>query len=379
MTHGRRGGGKLPLIPTSTYPQPSRQAAPFLLHLLLQVRARASRPFSLPRSPQLLSPNPNKPMKPMKTTKLSSLLIAGALAGALLPVAHAQLPDITISEDTNYGEAWIAANNLHITNNATVQAIVASVSHLTMDAGTTFITTGGGIGANNVGGMNDTSNDYSRTYTLGGGFIRQHSYGEPYLNLQGVANRVTIEAHTNHATLSTTLGSSQMAYLFTSSYDVDASNLLLTKNVGILHDSAAGHTMSLSNVTMDLNTYDASYFSLTRDSSNSSNFILDVSQLIAANFEGTFEGDMTIILPTGLHISMLEQLSVPNFPGTLTLEAGALATLDFNRLTIVGDNGQKLEYDSIGGNKAVYTIPEPSTATLSLLALAGLAARRRRG
>ena len=61
-------------------------------------------------------------------------------------------------------------------------------------------------------------------------------------------------------------------------------------------------------------------------------------------------------------------------------------TIELQRDTFINPNGLNFGYDnakafksaSIKFDHATYTIPEPATATLSLLALAGLAARRRR-
>ena len=59
---------------------------------------------------------------------------------------------------------------------------------------------------------------------------------------------------------------------------------------------------------------------------------------------------------------------------TTPISKTTIASLD----NLVIPDGQKLDIVKLVTTGAAVTIPEPATATLSLLALAGLAARRRR-
>lgn len=64
--------------------------------------------------------------------------------------------------------------------------------------------------------------------------------------------------------------------------------------------------------------------------------------------------------------------------GAVTYDDANIIDLDQNTAYIVAKVQESGSYDTITGLFAVVTVPEPTTATLSLLALAGLAMRRRR-
>ena len=64
--------------------------------------------------------------------------------------------------------------------------------------------------------------------------------------------------------------------------------------------------------------------------------------------------------------------------GTRTIELQRDGFIDPDGLAFAYSNGAAFKSASITFDSGTYTIPEPATATLSLLALAGLCARRRR-
>ncbi|MBR4107831.1 MAG: PEP-CTERM sorting domain-containing protein, partial [Akkermansia sp.] len=88
-------------------------------------------------------------------------------------------------------------------------------------------------------------------------------------------------------------------------------------------------------------------------------------------FQCTVEGDLNFDVDT-------EALVAAGYTG-VELDFGSDADEDYSNLTLSMDGAT---YEGTEGNVAGFTlptIPEPSTATLSLLALAALASRRRRG
>ncbi len=117
------------------------------------------------------------------------------------------------------------------------------------------------------------------------------------------------------------------------------------------------------------------------------NFVLDKNGFGSPNETNRAVGDVSVTLATPITLSFKS-----NGEGTITMYVGDTVA----GYTIIGDSylDQTIDKFAIGGriggkngNNADVTvygaslskiIPEPTTATLSLLALAGLAARRRR-
>lgn len=108
------------------------------------------------------------------------------------------------------------------------------------------------------------------------------------------------------------------------------------------------------------------YFSLP-EAGEGGIYRVDLSKL----FQCTVEGDLNFDVDT-------EALVAAGYTG-VELDFGSDADEDYSNLTLSMDGAT---YKGTEGNVAGFTlptIPEPSTATLSLLALAALASRRRRG
>ena len=178
-------------------------------------------------------------------------------------------------------------------------------------------------------------------------------------------------------------------------------------NVSLTHGSVIGlfsnadYSVATNNVKMDLTTYaqTGSQGGLTKSNAD---YTLDMSSLIRTFYtqEGGWEngsgsnltkwsGDLTIALSNDMYNDIIANAE------TLTLLVGSSS--DYLSDGLIGENltikftnadgsMQTGSYTTGGdgtGHSFTWTresgaIPEPSTATLSLLALAGLAARRRR-
>ena len=103
------------------------------------------------------------------------------------------------------------------------------------------------------------------------------------------------------------------------------------------------------------------------EAGNGGIYHVDLSHL----FQCTVKGDLSFDVDT-------EALVASGYTG-VEFDFGSDADEDYSNLTLSMEGAT---YEGIEGNVAGFTlptIPEPSTATLSLLALAALAARRRRG
>lgn len=94
-------------------------------------------------------------------------------------------------------------------------------------------------------------------------------------------------------------------------------------------------------------------------------YTVDLSEL----FQCSVEGELTFSLDT-------EALLTAGYTG-VQVDLGSSATEDYTGLTVYMNGAS---YDGMEGNVAGFTltVPEPATSTLSLLALAAMAARRRR-
>ena len=119
--------------------------------------------------------------------------------------------------------------------------------------------------------------------------------------------------------------------------------------------------------------------------------VSDLSFSVGASSSENLTGTITLSLALLKGADVVKQSSA-----TLTLGQGASTTLTLDKAVTWGDsykiialmNGANNAASITGSNGQLYTlsnitmgattIPEPATATLSLLALAGLAARRRR-
>ena len=146
-----------------------------------------------------------------------------------------------------------------------------------------------------------------------------------------------------------------------------------------VHFSAALATLTLTNVSFDTDCSfsvgtggsiilsDATLRITLPEAGEGAIYRVDLSHL----FQCTVEGDLTFDVDT-------EALVAAGYTG-VELDFGSDADEDYSNLTLSMDGAT---YEGTEGNVASFalpTIPEPSTATLSLLALAALASRRRRG
>ncbi|MBR4108141.1 MAG: PEP-CTERM sorting domain-containing protein, partial [Akkermansia sp.] len=146
-----------------------------------------------------------------------------------------------------------------------------------------------------------------------------------------------------------------------------------------VHFSAALATLTLANVSFDTDCSfsvgaegsiilsDATLRITLPEAGNGGIYRVDLSHL----FQCTVEGDLSFDVDT-------EALVAAGYTG-VELDFGRDADEDYSNLTLSMDGAT---YEGTEGNVAGFTlptIPEPSTATLSLLALAALVSRRRRG
>ena len=191
--------------------------------------------------------------------------------------------------------------------------------------------------------------------------------------------------------------------VFVTSGDLTLSNASLTVNPttwsdgdtngGILRPVGAA-TEFLPNVRIDgasSNSW-ALTFTLTNTSAvgltvNS----LGLSGLTARALDGTYQGSSRTIsftltsgdvtLATNQRVALADSTSTGNHSTTLDFSSNAL-TLGANesvQLTLTASNSNANTLVGLSGMSVGYaSVPEPATATLSLLALAGLCARRRR-
>ena len=146
-----------------------------------------------------------------------------------------------------------------------------------------------------------------------------------------------------------------------------------------VHFSAELATLTLANVSFDTDCSfsvgaegsiilsDATLRITLPEAGDGGIYRVDLSHL----FQCTVEGDLNFDVDT-------EALVAAGYTG-VELDFGSDADEDYSNLTLSMDGAT---YEGTEGNVAGFTlptIPEPSTATLSLLALAALASRRRRG
>ena len=146
-----------------------------------------------------------------------------------------------------------------------------------------------------------------------------------------------------------------------------------------VHFSAALATLTLTDVSFDTDCSfsvgaegsillsDATLRLTLPEAGEGGIYRVDLSHL----FQCTVEGDLTFDVDT-------EALVAAGYTG-VELDFGSDADEDYSNLTLSMDGAT---YKGTEGNVAGFTlptIPEPTTATLSLLALAALASRRRRG
>ena len=261
--------------------------------------------------------------------------------------------------------AWWPVGDINIYNNATVtiDGHFRYLGNITAEAGTKIDSTTGefrivpsNVGTNPPGTLLE--------HRFGGAQVTElyYDYTE---DSRLLGSSFTLTSYAKYAVLS---GGS---ILTTVGLDRSYSNFVL--NDGATIEAGNTTTLTLKNVTMDLTTYSqgAGGYELTQDGSNWS---LDLSQVI--NGGGTFEGDMTLVLSDAM-VDAIFDSSYPN--GTLTLTTGEGGELAFDRLSIKNASGNiTWDYTGIGGNTATYTIPEPCTSRLSLLAVACLVSRPRR-
>ena len=281
--------------------------------------------------------------------------------------------DLNITTNTTLdGASKLYYDIITVRNGATVTTALNTslkVGGLNMETGTKLII-GANLTANNQGGLGATPNG-DVTYQLGGGFIQQHAYGAPSREAPGLVTGGIINAYENYAKITGSM-------LISSSFDVTAKNLVLENGTNFYHVYNNNATITLDNVTMDLRTYDSSTYSITQTDTNEWTF--DMSNLLTAGSTtsgGTFNGNFDLVLEDGVLDDLIFNQDGMGSTGSLILTSKEGTILDFDRLTIHSGN-ISINFTSQGGNTAVYTIPEPSTATLSLLALAGFISRRRR-
>jgi len=140
-----------------------------------------------------------------------------------------------------------------------------------------------------------------------------------------------------------------------------------------------GGNIHLTETSINLNTYYPGMYSLSKSDGR---FTLDLSKILTSNgaqVGGTYTGSLTINLPSAEMALLIEALN--GGASGIDILADINQTLNLSEFTIEGD-GHIIDFYCPGDHTGVMEyqviIPEPATATLSMLALAALLLRRRR-
>lgn len=168
---------------------------------------------------------------------------------------------------------------------------------------------------------------------------------------QGIGFSFDVKINDTDSSLTFSLVGTTQAITLGTSYRANAGNILLG-------------TSSAINSTV---------FSFNSDWESGTGVVTSSTSITGVATAGstiTISGSTKYNAETGHHV-----LTLMCGDKSTTLDLGA--TVDVTRISFGGD-GDNNRTNFVVSNLSLYTVPEPATATLSLLALAGLATRRRR-
>lgn len=163
----------------------------------------------------------------------------------------------------------------------------------------------------------------------------------------------------------------------------EGSTLVFSSDVEMTALTLNGGTITLGTVDEHNSTLTTTDLTVTKDSAINADLVVAGGMLIFADDTILTMGcDVTIghddMVTVVLTDTMVEQIAAGNrvvlFENVDSDKLGSSITFAGN--LIAPAETYSLQYDA--GNKTIYVAPEPATATLSLLALAALAARRKR-
>lgn len=212
-------------------------------------------------------------------------------------------------------------------------------------------------------------------------------------SIRGSSNLFTIDTGANTLTLTNSNWSQAYA-----NYSLPTT-LTATENLGIgftfdvkINDIASTLTFSLIGTTQAITlgtNYDQDDLFVGTTSATSSNaYSFKAWDGVKAGTSTTVTGSASIAdvatAGSSITISGSTKYNAETGHHVLTLMCGDKSTtldlgesVDVTRISFGGDGGNN-RTNFVVSNLSLYTVPEPATATLSLLALAGLATRRRR-
>lgn len=168
---------------------------------------------------------------------------------------------------------------------------------------------------------------------------------------QGIGFSFDVKINDTDSSLTFSLVGTTQAITLGTSYRANAGNILLG-------------TSSAINSTV---------FSFNSDWESGTGVVTSSTSITGVATAGstiTISGSTKYNAETGHHV-----LTLMCGDKSTTLDLGE--TVDVTRISFGGDGGNN-QTNFIVSNLSLYTVPEPATVTLSLLALAGLATRRRR-
>ena len=176
------------------------------------------------------------------------------------------------------------------------------------------------------------------------------------------------------------------------------SNAKMVNGAQIITISNENDTFDFQNVSMDLSTYETNR--LVFNNNNANNYTLDLTRVLtachmtdggweaSANRVAKWSGDITLVLDDAMFKDILDNAKNLTLTVSSFVNAYAASGIDGSDLNInivnKSGTGTLGHFDGGGdGTSLNFTwaqnaIPEPGSVTLGLLALAGLAARRRR-
>lgn len=193
----------------------------------------------------------------------------------------------------------------------------------------------------------------------------ESGYVETPAEFSGAADAVSLtglsaDSRLLHAEVVTD-GAYTIADMFLSAVSVQDTAGVLTLNRVVLDDAC---TLSAESVVLDSVQLQLSLFRVS-DLPQDGVLTLDASDIFT---QGLVNGSLS------LSCAELAALLDSKEVSRLAVDFGSAAQMNLTRLSMAG-----MQFVSLQDGKALFlSVPEPATATLSLLALAGLAARRRR-
>lgn len=167
----------------------------------------------------------------------------------------------------------------------------------------------------------------------------------------GIGFSFDVKINDTDSSLTFSLVGTTQAITLGTSYNANAGNILLGTSTAI------GSTV----------------FSFNSDWGTGTGVVTSSSSIAGVATAGstiTISGSTKYNAETGHHV-----LTLMCGDKSTTLDLGE--SVDVTRISFGGDGGNS-RTNFVVSNLSLYTVPEPATATLSLLALAGLATRRRR-